>query len=58
LTIFSGTANPALVAAVAELLGGCVVERLLDGEISVRLIKPHEIRMQSRICTGVTDFDG
>jgi ribose-phosphate pyrophosphokinase len=43
-TIFGGTANPALAAAIAaELgtpLGACAIERFPDGELSVRLDEP------------------
>ena len=42
--LFSGTANPALSAAIAAELGirtaSCTVERFPDGEISVRLDEP------------------
>jgi ribose-phosphate pyrophosphokinase len=42
--ILAGTANPELAAAIArELgvpLGGCVVDRFPDGEVSVRLLEP------------------
>jgi ribose-phosphate pyrophosphokinase len=43
-TIFSGTANAALAAAIArELgvpLGACVVDRFPDGEVAVQLLEP------------------
>jgi ribose-phosphate pyrophosphokinase len=43
-TIFSGTANPALAAAIArELgipLGACTVDRFPDGEVAVQLREP------------------
>ena len=43
-TIFSGTANPALAAAVArELgapLGACAIDRFPDGEVAVQLLDP------------------
>jgi len=43
-TIFSGTANPALAAAIARELnvqvGACAVERFPDGEVAVRLLEP------------------
>lgn len=43
-TIFSGTANPDLAAAIARELdvqpGPCAVERFPDGETSVRLDEP------------------
>ncbi len=43
-TLFSGSANPALAAAIAaELgvsLGACSIERFPDGEIAVRLDEP------------------
>lgn len=43
-TVFSGTANPALARAVADLLGlapgAAEVERFPDGELTVRLLEP------------------
>ncbi len=43
-TIFAGTANPALAAAIARELGvkpgQCAIDRFPDGEVSVRLLEP------------------
>ena len=43
-TIFGGTANPALAAAIAcELhvqIGACAIDRFPDGEVAVRLLEP------------------
>ena len=43
-TIFSGTANPALAAAIARELevpvGACAVNRFPDGEVAVQLLEP------------------
>jgi ribose-phosphate pyrophosphokinase len=43
-TIFTGTANPALAAAVARDLGvevgPCLVDRFPDGEVAVQLLEP------------------
>ena len=43
-TIFGGTANPALAAAVARELhvqiGACAIDRFPDGEVAVRLLEP------------------
>ena len=43
-TIFAGTANPALAAAIArELgvqLGACAIDRFPDGEVAVQLLEP------------------
>jgi ribose-phosphate pyrophosphokinase len=43
-TIFTGTANPALAAAVARELGvqvgACAVDRFPDGEVAVQLLEP------------------
>jgi len=43
-TIFSGTANPALAAAIADelgvQLGACAIDRFPDGEMAVQLLEP------------------
>lgn len=43
-TIFAGSANPALAAAIARELhiqvGACTIERFPDGEVTVRLLEP------------------
>ena len=43
-TIFGGTANPALAAAIARELhvqiGACAIDRFPDGEVAVRLLEP------------------
>jgi ribose-phosphate pyrophosphokinase len=43
-TIFSGTANPMLAAAIARALnvqvGACAIERFPDGEVAVQLLEP------------------
>jgi ribose-phosphate pyrophosphokinase len=43
-TIFAGTANPMLAAAIARELGvevgACAVDRFPDGEVAVRLLEP------------------
>ena len=43
-TIFAGTANPALAAAIARELGvqvgACAVDRFPDGEVAVQLLEP------------------
>lgn len=43
-TIFAGTANPALAAAIARDLGmavgQCMVDRFPDGEVAVQLLEP------------------
>jgi ribose-phosphate pyrophosphokinase len=43
-TIFAGTTNPALAAAIAHelgvCLGGCDVARYPDGEVAVKLLEP------------------
>jgi ribose-phosphate pyrophosphokinase len=43
-TIFSGTANPALAAAIARELGvpvgACEIDRFPDGEVAVQLLEP------------------
>jgi ribose-phosphate pyrophosphokinase len=42
-TIFAGTANPTLAAAIARELGvktgQCAIDRFPDGEVSVRLLE-------------------
>jgi phosphoribosylpyrophosphate synthetase len=47
-TIFTGTANPALAAAVARELGvqvgACAVDRFPDGEVAVQLLEAESIR--------------
>jgi ribose-phosphate pyrophosphokinase len=43
-TIFAGSANPALAAAIARTLGvrigACAVDRFPDGEVAVELLEP------------------
>jgi phosphoribosylpyrophosphate synthetase len=43
-TIFAGSANPALAAAIARTLGvrigACAVDRFPDGEMAVELLEP------------------
>jgi ribose-phosphate pyrophosphokinase len=43
-TIFGGSANPALAAAIARTLGvrigACTVDRFPDGEVAVELLEP------------------
>jgi len=43
-TIFAGTANPALAAAIARELGvqvgACAIDRFPDGEVAVQLLEP------------------
>ncbi|HEV8717862.1 MAG TPA: ribose-phosphate pyrophosphokinase-like domain-containing protein [Candidatus Binatia bacterium] len=47
--ILTGTANPALAAAIAERLGtrlsSCQVERFPDGEVAVQLLAPVRHKM-------------
>src|SRR5882762_4420314 len=43
-TVFAGTANPALGAAIVQelgvRLGACAIDRFPDGEVSVRICEP------------------
>ena len=61
-TILSGTANPALAAAVARelgvLLGRCRVQRFPDGEVSVELqesVRGKEVVVVQPTCPPVND---